>query len=126
MKEFDRWNELKKKIDQIKSVPMIKEGEICWCKIGINVGNETLGKGKEFSRPILIIKKFSTDTFWGMPLTSKIKNGSWYYYLKNQNRTLILNQMKLFDRKRLQSRISELSKKQLQDVIKHTIILLKS
>ena len=126
MKEFDKWNEVKKKTDKNKNVPMIKEGEICWCKIGINIGNETLGKGEQFNRPILIIKKFSSDTFWGVPLTSKIKKGSWYHYLKNQDRTLILNQMRLFDRKRLQSRISEIPHNQLQEVIRDIIVLLQS
>lgn len=126
MEEFDAWNTIKKKTDQSKSSTMIKEGEICWCKIGLNIGNETIGKGKEFNRPVLIIKKFSSDVFWGVPLTSKNKIGSWYYYLKNQNRTLILNQMKIFDRKRLQSRVAQISNKQLKDIKIKIIAFLES
>jgi mRNA interferase MazF len=126
MKDFDRWNEVKKETEKMQTNPMIKEGEICWCRFGINIGNETIGKGKEFSRPVLIIKKFSRDVFWGVPLTSKRKNGSWYYFLKNQNRTLILNQMRIFDRKRLQSKITQLPSRQLEDIIREIIKLLKS
>ncbi len=126
MKDFDIWNEVKKETEKIQKSPMIKKGEICWCRFGINIGNETIGKGKEFSRPVLILKKFSSDTFWGIPLTSKRKDGSWYYFLEKQNRTLILNQIRTFDRKRLQSKITQLPSKQLEIVLEKIIDLLKS
>jgi mRNA interferase MazF len=126
MKDFDEWNEIKKKTNKRQNVSMIKEGEICWCKIGLNIGNETIGKGREFSRPVLIIKKFSSDVFWGIPITSKKKIGNWYHYLENQNKTLIMNQMKLFDRKRLQSKIAQIPSNQVQEIKLKIISLLKS
>lgn len=126
MNDFDRWNKIKQKTNNSNSLVMIKEGEICWCKFGLNIGFESFGKGEYFSRPVLIIKKFSKDVFWGIPLTSKYKEGSWYFYLNNHDKTLILNQMKLLDRKRLQSRITEISEKQLEEIKNKIIKLLKS
>jgi len=126
MKDFDKWNEVKQKTNSSNSFVMVKEGEICWCKFGLNIGFESFGKGEYFSRPVLIIKKFSKDVFWGIPITSKYKDGSWYFYLKNQNKTLVLNQMRLLDRKRLLSRISEVSEKQLMEIKDKILLLLKS
>lgn len=126
MKEFDRWNELKKKTNKNIQTITIDEGDIRWCKYGINIGHETYGKGSTFSRPVIIVKKFSTDTFWGIPLTTKPKKGSWYFYIKDINRTAILNQLKLFDRKRLEERIYFLSHKELLEIKEKISSLLKS
>lgn len=120
MKEFNEWNEIKKDINQKSNNIILKEGEIYWCKFGINVGNETYGKGPCFKRPILILKKFSRDVFFGIPLTSKEKKGSWYYKIKNDQKInyLILNQMKLIDKKRLEERIFQISEKELLKIKK--------
>lgn len=125
MKDFDRWNRIKKKTDLSNSEIMIREGEISWCKFGVSIGYETFGKGQNFSRPVLIIKKFSSDVFWGVPLTSGRRVGSWYFYLKNRDETLILNQMKLLDRKRLENRISEISRRQLKIIKSKIAVLIK-
>ena len=81
MKNFNDWNDIKKLTDENVSPIKIREGEIRWCRIGINVGYEILGKGEHFRRPILILKKFSGDVFLGSPLTSKKRNGNWYFNL---------------------------------------------
>src|SRR3989344_2420314 len=59
MKDFDSWNELKKKIEDDKNDPdkFPKEGEVWMCSLGRNIGFEQNGSGDNFSRPILIIKK---------------------------------------------------------------------
>jgi mRNA interferase MazF len=99
VKYFDKWNKIKKLAEKTESPFIIDEGDIRWCKFGVNVGYEITGKGETFSRPVLIIKKFSRDVFWGVPITTKNKKGSWFFYIKQINRVAILNQMKLFDRK---------------------------
>ncbi|MBD3841314.1 MAG: type II toxin-antitoxin system PemK/MazF family toxin [Campylobacterales bacterium] len=71
--------------------------------IGKNVGYETLGKQELFLRPVLVYKKLSKSTFLGIPLTSKIKEGSYYFsfnYKKGITSTAMLNQMRVFDIKR--------------------------
>jgi mRNA interferase MazF len=129
MKNFDSWNKIKKRTDLRKNKLTIDEGDIRWCRIGLNIGDETLGKGETFNRPILIIKKFSQNTFWGIPITKKNKKGSWYFYIKKINRTVILNQMKLLDRKRLEGRLfddSTISKMELDKIKDKIYFLLKS
>ena len=65
-------------IDPSQKNRLFHEGEIWWCSIGLNVGDEVFGKGPQFTRPVLIFKKFTGSSFLGIPLTSKVKSGSWY------------------------------------------------
>lgn len=120
MREFSDWNDVKIKTDTLQSVPRIREGEIRWCRIGINIGSEILGKGKSFVRPVLILKKYSGDVFLGAPLPSKVRKGDWYYILNHSGveRSIILNQSRLFDKKRLEEKLFEISEKELL-TIKH-------
>ncbi len=92
----------------------LKEGEVRWCQWGVNVGDESNGKGEFFMRPVLIFKKLSTNVFWGLPTTSKTKNGSWFYNVdKPEVKTVILNQIKLIDKRRLGEKIVELSESEV-------------
>ena len=59
MKNFDQWNEVKKETDTNVALPLFKEREIYNAKIGENIGFEQSGKGDEFVRPVLILKKLS-------------------------------------------------------------------
>ena len=63
MKDFDQWNELKKKIEAEKNNPekFPKEGEVWMSNVGRNIGFEQNGSGDNFSRPVLIIKKFMVN-----------------------------------------------------------------
>ena len=106
MKDFDSWNELKKKIDAsehaLNNFP--KEGEVWMSNVGMNVGYEQNGSEDNFSRPMLIIKKFNNHMFWAVPLSTKQKNLDFYFNytdLNNQKVSAILAQMKLVSVKRL-------------------------
>lgn len=116
IKDFDSWNKLKKYIDTSVPSTKIREGEIRWCKFGVNVGNEALGKGLGFKRPVLVLKKFSGDVFLAIPLTTKIHRGTWYYsiYYHGTWRCLILNQARTLDRKRLEEKIFEIKAQELR------------
>ncbi len=118
MKDFLEWNEVKISTDSSESKVRIREGEIRWCRVGINIGNEIVGKGEYFVRPVLVLKKFSGDVFLGIPLTSKAHKGNWYYVLKHREDggSLILNQARLFDRKRLEEKLFEISEQELKQV----------
>ena len=67
-KEFDNWNNVKKRISLKANLPPIKEGEVWWCAIGKNLGVEIDGKSWQFSRPIVIMKKLSRHSFMALPL----------------------------------------------------------
>ena len=57
MKNFDQWNELKKHINHRRSNFFVKERQIWYVHLGHNVGFEEDGKGGDFKRPVLILKK---------------------------------------------------------------------
>ena len=74
IKQFLEWIGLKEKLHaQNYEPPLFKENEIWWCYVGENVGVEINGKSRNFSRPILIFKKYDKYSFLGLPLSTKIK-----------------------------------------------------
>jgi mRNA interferase MazF len=119
-KDFDGWNKLKKSTDESNSSIKIKEGEIRWCRFGLNIGNEVFGKGENFRRPALILKKFSGDVFLGLPLTTKEHYGDWYYRIEHNNisRFAILNQGRILDKKRLEEKLFEIPDLENEEVKK--------
>ena len=80
MKDFDSWNKEKKSLENIgHDILSFHEREIWWCSIGINLGDEQDGKNELFERPVLILKKYSKDMCFVLPLTTQIKNPKpWY------------------------------------------------
>ncbi len=77
-KDFEKWNIRKIWIHKEKPRVFFKERDVWWCSMGLNVGFEQDGKGDKFSRPILVFKKFNQEIFWGIPLTTKIKENKFY------------------------------------------------
>ena len=107
-KDFDRWNIAKKKIaDKNIDNPkiMFHNRAVWWCSVGVNIGIEQDGKGKNFERPILVFRKFNKHIFLGIPLTTKKKNLNLPFYFKLQGAKIesiaILSQIRLFSSKRL-------------------------
>ena len=56
MKDFDKWNEKKKKVHNHRKNKFYHPRDIWWCSLGLNVGFEQDGTGKEFQRPVLILR----------------------------------------------------------------------
>jgi mRNA interferase MazF len=108
-KNFDEWNEDKKVIHSEKEPIYFKENDIWWCKLGLNIGDEQDGKGQNFSRPILIIKKFNQFVFWAVPLSTKLKKNKYYIPCDSSNgetRAAIISQLRLISVKRLTDKTS--------------------
>ncbi|MEK7227855.1 MAG: type II toxin-antitoxin system PemK/MazF family toxin [Patescibacteria group bacterium] len=115
MEDFDSWNELKKKIDNQEVEPdrFPKEGEVWMIALGRNIGFEQNGSGDNFSRPVLVIKKFNNQMFWVVPLSTKQKQFDFYFNYKdpnNQDVSAILAQMKLLSIKRFKRKLYEIPK----------------
>lgn len=55
-KDFDKWNAEKKKVHVASGDKPIyfREHEIWWCRLGANIGFEQDGKGKSFSRSVVL------------------------------------------------------------------------
>ena len=75
LKKYDSWNGQKKDLAESEDYTKIyfREGDIWWCSLGINIGSEVYGKGAYFRRPILIVKKLSSDLCIAVPITSQKK-----------------------------------------------------
>ena len=119
MDQFDNWNELKKQINT--RVPIyVSERDIWFCSVGLNVGSEQSGKHELFERPVLVIKKVTSNTFIGVPLTSNKKTGSWYVEIVSTSSSAIISQVKLFDTRRLARKIGFISVEEFE-VIKNKL-----
>jgi len=111
-KNYDIWNEVKKEISKQEKYITFKVREIYWLKVGKNIGYETEGKGKDFLRPVLVFRKFSKNTFLGIPLTTSLKEDIFHYnfiYKKNKRSSASLSQIKLFDVKRINQKDGKIS-----------------
>ena len=114
MNDFDLWNILKQKIDARKNsyAPYAKEGDVWMTSLGQNIGFEETGKGVNFHRPVLVVRKFSNDMVWICPLSSKQKKLHFYYNFIDpykQRNAVILAQLRLISTKRLNRKIYHFS-----------------
>jgi len=127
MKEFDnfdKWNEVKKRIHFMQMKVSFKEREVFWTRIGYNIGSEEYGKGNEFQRPVIIIKKLVKDLFFGIPLSTVLKDGEYFHnfsYTTKKGRTqkvcAMILQLRVFDKKRLMGRIGMISKEEYEKIL---------
>ncbi len=89
--------------------------------MGCNLGHEQDGKGEQFERPILIIKKFNNRIFWALPLTTKNKENVFYFKIKTKDGlevSVILLQIRLMDVSRLNEKIESMSQIDFQNIKK--------
>lgn len=109
MDKFDKWNEVKKQLEQ-QTGTNVSNGEVYWLSVGQNLGSETYGKGADFKRPVLVLNKVYIknyiNAFVGVPLSSKTsqKSGCLYYkFIDKQGvkQVALLAQIRLFDTKRV-------------------------
>lgn len=113
-KDFDSWNVKKKKVHKNPSAPFYHEREVWWCSLGINVGSEQDGTGKNFDRPIVVVRGFNKNVFLGVSLTGKKKQGKFYFYLgevEGREASVVLSQVRLIDTKRLVRKMLTLDEK---------------
>jgi mRNA interferase MazF len=123
---FDKWNEVKKQIHQVSFNLGIKPREIYWTKIGLNIGNEEYGKGKDFVRPVIIVRQLTHDLFIGIPTTTSTKDDNDYFhkitYTEKMTNTIIessamILQQKVFSKKRLLSKIGTVKKEDFEKIV---------
>ena len=117
-KDFAAWHTLKAYLHHQVDTPTFQEREIWWCSIGANIGSETDGKSGLFSRPVLIVRKFNARMFWGIPLTTKIKENPFYHriHFKEREQCVMLSQLRLWESKRLTRRMGKLPKDQFERI----------
>jgi mRNA interferase MazF len=114
-KNFDQWNQTKKNLEKdmnsLDNFP--KEGEVWVSYLGKNIGVEQNGGIDNFSRPVLVIKKFNNQMFWVVPLSTKQKKFDFYFNFKdknNQQASVVLAQLKLMSSKRFKRNLYKISR----------------
>jgi hypothetical protein len=111
--DFDRWNEIKKTLDASDDKRMFfpKTREVWMCSVGRNIGFEQNGSGNNFSRPVLVVKKFNNQMFWTAPLSTKQKKFDFYFNFTDPNDqkvAVIIAQLRLVSIKRFNRKMYEI------------------
>ena len=117
MKKFNDWNEVKKRTDAKRVTAHFREREIYWANIGENIGFEQNGKGIDFMRPLFVFRKYSNNLFLGIPLSTTLRDGSFFFnfkFLEDKESCALLVQTKTFDAKRLDRKIGTINKNEFQ------------
>ena len=112
-KNFDDWNNKKKALESKEVEILFKTGDIWWCSVGLNIKEESCGKGDTFRRPVLVLKKLSKKSFIGIPLSTKKKEGTWFCDISilQETQYVLLYQIRMFSVNRLQRRLTTLDDK---------------
>ena len=132
MQKFDDWNEVKKKTTKQNRIIGIKPREIFWVKIGQNIGDEEFGKGKLFSRPVIVVRQLTSDIFIGIPTTTTIKEDNDYFHTINYmnikkdkiTSCALIYQFKTFSKKRVTSKIGKISIDEFEEIHNKLVRLL--
>ena len=120
--QYNNWNEIKIAIEYENIIVGFKERDIFYMSMGKNIGFEQDGKGENFVRPVVIIKGFNKNMFFGIPLSTKMKEGKFYYKFQFQKKDelveniALLSQMRLFSTKRLLNKIGVISKEDFESL----------
>jgi mRNA interferase MazF len=96
-----------------------KERDIWICNVGENVGYEEDGKGKEFRRPVLVVKSFGKNLCHIIPLSTTEKRGRFYFPFEGKTgklSTALLSQSRSIDTARLRKKIGYISKEDFMEL----------
>ena len=115
---YKEWNRLKERLNNKQAI-FFNERDILFISMGQNIGFEQYGKGEEFLRPVVVLKKFNKHLFLGVPLSSKVKNGFYFHtiHFKGRENSALLLQSKTFDSKRIQYKLARLSEKEFEVLV---------
>ena len=115
-KDFDRWNEIQKKLNKKLIKIFCKPRDIWWSSLGLNIGDEENGKNELFERPVLILKVFNKSIVRIAPLTSNLKINEHYFIIHNNGikSAIIMSQLRTISLKRLSRKIGVLSEEQFK------------
>ena len=118
VKNFDAWYEHKKKIDEQNHEPVyFREGEVWFTYVGVNVGFEIDGTNKEFSRPVVILRKYNKYSFLALPLTTRSSANKYKIYIGeigSKDSFAVVSQIRNLDSRRLYQKIGNLGQSRLE------------
>jgi len=124
-KDFDRWNEVKKKADA-EAPRLYTVREIWWCRFGINIGTEQDGGGRFFLRPAIILRGFGSDACLIAPLTTSVREHPLRIpvgIIDGRSTRANLSQLRVVDTRRLIEKISFLDREMFASLRKAVRVL---
>lgn len=101
---YDSWNEQKKKVAQLARTRFVRKGDVLMVKLGKNVGYEQDGKGEDFLRPVLVLRVFTKDALFVVPLTTVPKVHKYYVSIGQvgtEENFAIISQARFLDARRI-------------------------
>jgi mRNA interferase MazF len=121
-KDFNRWSGKKKILQNSEFIDYAQEREVWWCSLGINVGSEQDGRGLEYERPVLILKKFNREMVLIIPLSTKIRESPYHVtFLHGDDRYVaLISQLRLISTKRLLRRAYKMDEIPFESIRKAT------
>jgi len=123
IKTFDDWNNTKKRIHKEKRGAHVRDGEIRWASIGINIGSEIDGKGNSSTRPVLIIGVVGSILALVVPLSTKLKKRTGYFIMdwKGDRVAFCIHQTRVISQRRILHHMGRMSQKKLS-IVKNQIV----
>lgn len=117
-KDFRRWAEVAEEIEGRERLEFVKVGAVYWCKIGPGIGHELVGKGWDFTRPVLVIGELNVSSLLVLPITSQTHVGANYLRVVIDGRyeNLALAHLMTVDKKRIGSYIDEVDEARLRTI----------
>ncbi|MEI7510636.1 MAG: type II toxin-antitoxin system PemK/MazF family toxin [Candidatus Peregrinibacteria bacterium] len=98
------------------------EREVWMASLGENIGVEMNGKNSNFSRPVLIYRKYNKEQCFIFPLTSQYKNDKYHLDLSHipflMKSMVSLTQGRTIDSKRLIRKMGRLPNKDFENIKK--------
>jgi mRNA-degrading endonuclease toxin of MazEF toxin-antitoxin module len=103
LKTLMDWIYVKYLLNSKQNHATVRDRQIYWCSLGYNVGHEENGKGNKYRRPVLVFKKFNDRLFWGIPMTTKVKDNKYYIKVKvgELEECAMISQMRIMDANRI-------------------------
>ena len=126
-KDFEKWNRDKQALHRSGDRPFYHAREIWWAALGVNIGDEVDGTGEHHDRPIVIIRPFNSETFFGVALIGHPRTGKFYFPLGqigDREAVANLSQARLYDSKRLLRKIGTLEESTFDELCRALAITL--
>jgi mRNA interferase MazF len=119
-KDFDRWNEVKKKTNAEAS-RLYTVREIWWCRLGVNIGTEQDGGLDNFVRPVLILRGLGSRACLVAPLTTSLREHPLRVpmgMVAGKHARVNISQLRVIDTRRLGEKMSFLDKETFERIRK--------
>jgi mRNA interferase MazF len=122
VKRFLEWIKIKEKIHEEKLSPTFEEREIWWAVLGENIGHEENGRGDDFVRPFIVVRKFNKELLFGVPCSSVVKENKYYFKIVvqagNFKTAAMLSQARSISSKRLLKVVDKIGEESFEELKK--------